>query len=62
MDSMAKDLDFIKVECHIGKYIMVAVNIKAKQADIQALQTDLDSTSLRINASNPFSLSLLSKS
>jgi hypothetical protein len=41
---------------------MAAVNIKAKQADIQALQTDLDSTSLRINASNPFSLSLLSKS
>ena len=53
-NSLAKDPDFIKVGCHIGKYIMVAVNTEAEQADILTLCSDLDSASHRINVSYPF--------
>jgi hypothetical protein len=50
-DSLAKDPSFIKVECHIGKFIMAAVNTKAEKTDIQALRHDLDIASLHINIS-----------
>jgi hypothetical protein len=50
-ESLAKEPDFIKARCHIGKYITTAVNIEAEEADIQALRNDLDSTSIRINLS-----------
>jgi hypothetical protein len=60
VDSLANDPDFMKVGCHIGNYITVTVNTKVKQVDIQALHSDLASTSLRINVSSPFSCSVLS--
>jgi hypothetical protein len=50
-DSLAKDPDFIKAGCHIGRYTPAAVNTEAERADIQALRSDLDSTSLHINVS-----------
>jgi hypothetical protein len=52
--SLAKDLDFIKVGFHIGRFITVAVNTEAERADIEALRGNLDSTSLRINVSISF--------
>jgi hypothetical protein len=54
-DSLAKDPDFIKVECHIGKYITAMVNTEAEQVDIQALHSDLDYVLLHINVRYPFS-------
>jgi hypothetical protein len=52
---MVKDPNFIKAGCHIGKYIVPAVNTKVEQADIQELHSDLDSAFLCINVSYPFS-------
>jgi hypothetical protein len=57
-DSLAQDPNFIKVECHIGKYITTTVNTEAEQEDIQAVWSDLDSASLHINVSSPFHLIL----
>jgi hypothetical protein len=51
VDSLAKELDFIKAGCHIGKYITAAMNTEVEQVDIQAFRNDLDSTSIRINVS-----------
>jgi hypothetical protein len=48
---LAKDPDFINGRFHIGKYITVAVNTKAERMDIEALKSDLDSASARINVS-----------
>jgi hypothetical protein len=50
-NSLTKDSYFIKVRCHIGKYIMTAVNTETRQANIPALRNDLDSASLHINVS-----------
>jgi hypothetical protein len=58
-DSLAQDPDFIKVGCHIGKYIMDVVNTEAVQAYIQVHWSNLDSASLRINVSSLFHLVLL---
>jgi hypothetical protein len=52
-DSLAKDPDFIKVGFHIGRFVTAAVNTEAKHADIQTLQSDLDSAFLCINVSSP---------
>jgi hypothetical protein len=46
VESLTKDLDFIKVGFHIGRFMTVVVNTKAERADIQALRSDLDSASL----------------
>jgi hypothetical protein len=45
-DPLTQDPYFIRVRCHLGKYITTAVNTEAKQAYIQALKSDLDSASL----------------
>jgi hypothetical protein len=49
---LSQDPDFIKVGCHPSKYVTDAMNTKAEQADIHALQGDLDSALLRINVSS----------
>jgi hypothetical protein len=51
-NSLAQDPDFIKVGCLIGKNIMATVNTETEHADIQPLQSDLDSASLRIKVSS----------
>jgi hypothetical protein len=51
---LAKDLYSIKVGFHIGRLITAAVNTEAERTDIQALRSDLDFASLRINVSIPF--------
>jgi hypothetical protein len=43
---LSQDLDFIKVGCHLGKYITIVMNTEDEQEDIWALQDDLDSASL----------------
>jgi hypothetical protein len=48
-DSLPKDPDFIKARFHIGRFVTVAVNTKAHHAEIQALQSDMDSAALHIN-------------
>jgi hypothetical protein len=52
-DSLTKDLNFIKVEFHIRRFVTAAVNTEAGQSDIQVLQASLDSTSIQINVSIP---------
>jgi hypothetical protein len=48
---LAQDPNFIKVGCHLGKYITAVVNTEAEQADIRVLRDDLNSASLQINVS-----------
>jgi hypothetical protein len=52
-ESLAKDLDFIKVRFHIGRFVTATINTATEQSDIQALRAGLDSTSLQINVSAP---------
>jgi hypothetical protein len=40
-----------KVGCHLGSYVTTAVNTEAEQAEVKALQADLDSALTRINIS-----------
>jgi hypothetical protein len=51
--TLAKDLDFIKTGFHIGRFITTAVDTEADHANIEALRTNLDSSSTRINVSTP---------
>jgi hypothetical protein len=47
--TLAKDSDFIKAIFHIGRFITVAVDTEIDHANIEALWTDLDSASTKIN-------------
>jgi hypothetical protein len=49
---LAKGPDFIKTGFHIGRFITTVVNTKAERADIEALKSNLYSTSTRINVSS----------
>jgi hypothetical protein len=44
-----QDPEFIKAGCHLGTFVTAAVNTEEKQADIQALQGNLDSALSEIN-------------
>jgi hypothetical protein len=46
--------DFIKTGCHLSVFVTATVNTEAEQADIQALQGDLDSAHTWINVSSWF--------
>jgi hypothetical protein len=48
--------EFIKARCHLGAFVMATVNTEAEQADIQAIQCDLDLALTRINVSSAFIL------
>jgi hypothetical protein len=47
---------FIKAGCHLGTFITAIVNTEAEQANIQALQGNLDSALTRVNVSSAFIL------
>jgi hypothetical protein len=47
-----QDPYFIKAGCHLGAFVMAAVNTEAEHANIQVLQGDLDSALTWINVSS----------
>jgi hypothetical protein len=51
--ALAQDPDFINVGFHIGRFITSAVDIEADHFNTEALRTELDSASTRINVSTP---------
>jgi hypothetical protein len=52
-ESLANDLNFIHARFHIGRFITVVVDTKADRLNTEALHTELDSASTRINVSGP---------
>jgi hypothetical protein len=52
-ETLAKDPDFIKARFHIGRFITTAVDAEVDHSNTEALQTELDSASTRINVSTP---------
>jgi hypothetical protein len=50
-DFLAEDPDFIKARFHFGRFVTAAVNTEAEHAEIQALQSDMDSAARHINVS-----------
>jgi hypothetical protein len=54
VENLANDLDFIKAEFHIGRFITTMVDTEADHINTEALQTELDSASTRIYVSNPW--------
>jgi hypothetical protein len=53
VESLFDNLEFIQVRFHIGRFITVAVDTEADQANIKALYSDLQSASTHLNVS-PF--------
>jgi hypothetical protein len=54
VENLANDLDFIKAEFHISRFITTVVDTEADHINTEALQTELDSASTRIYVSNPW--------
>jgi hypothetical protein len=50
-DSLAIHPDLIKARFHFGRFVTVVVNAEAEHAEIQALQSGMDSVSLWIDIS-----------
>jgi hypothetical protein len=51
---LVKDPDIISGGFHIGRFITVVMNTKEECTDFEALRSDLDSASTRINISSLF--------
>jgi hypothetical protein len=49
VETLANDLELIKGGLHIGRFITATVDTKADRTNIEALYTDLESSSTQIN-------------